>query len=134
VGDGDDAVAAARRLVAWVHGHVAQEPSVTVPSARAVLAAGRGDCNEHAVLLTALARAAGIPARVVAGAVYANDGFYYHAWTELWLGGWISADAVFDQIPTDATHVKLMDGGPERHLALVNVIGRLAFAVEGVSS
>jgi hypothetical protein len=134
VGDGDDAVAAARRLVAWVHGHLAQEPSVTVPSARAVLAAGRGDCNEHAVLLTALARAAGIPARVVAGAVYANDGFYYHAWTELWLGAWISADAVFDQIPTDATHVKLMDGGPERHIALVNVIGRLAFAVEGVSS
>jgi len=134
VGDTDDAVIAARRLVHWVYSHVAKEPSVTVPSARAVLAAGRGDCNEHAVLLTALARASGIPARMVAGAVYANDGFYYHAWTELWLGGWISADAVFDQLPVDATHVKLMDGGPERHIALVSVVGRLAFEVEGVSS
>ena len=134
VGDASDAIIAARRLVHWVYTHVAKEPSVTVPSARAVLAAGRGDCNEHAVLLTALARASGIPARMVAGAVYANDGFYYHAWTELWLGAWISADAVFDQLPVDATHVKLMDGGPERHIALVSVIGRLAFEVEGVSS
>lgn len=134
VGDADDAVIAARRLVGWVYAHVAKEPSVTVPSARAVLAAGRGDCNEHAVLLTALARASGIPARMVAGAVYANDGFYYHAWTELWLGRWISADAVFDQLPTDATHVKLIEGGPERHIALASVIGRLAFEVEGGSS
>ncbi len=63
-----------------------------------------------------------------------NDGFYYHAWTELWLGEWISADAVFDQLPADATHIKLMDGGPERHIALVSIIGRLAFEVEEVSS
>lgn len=125
-----DAREAARRLVLWVEDALDKTPSVTVPSAREVLASRRGDCNEHAVLLTALARAAGIPARVVAGAVYANDGFYYHAWTELWLDGWTSADAVFGQLPTDATHVKLLEGGPERHLALAGVIGQLAFAVE----
>jgi transglutaminase-like putative cysteine protease len=102
---------------------------VTVPSAREVLGSRRGDCNEHAVLLAALARAAGIPARVIAGAVYANDGFYYHAWNELWLGAWVSADAVFDQIPADATHVKLIEGGLEQQMALAGIIGRLAFAV-----
>jgi transglutaminase-like putative cysteine protease len=100
-----------------------------MPSARAVLRARRGDCNEHAVLLTALARAAGVPARVVAGAVYLDDGFYYHAWTEMWLGTWVSADAVFDQLPADATHVKLVEGGPERHFQLAGVIDRLAFTV-----
>jgi len=130
VGDAGDAVTAARRLVAWVNEHIVKAPSVTVPSAREVLSAARGDCNEHAVLLTALARAVGIPARVVAGTVYAGDGFYYHAWTELWLGSWVSADGVFGQLPTDATHIKLIDGGPERHLALASVIGQLAFAVE----
>ena len=31
---------------------------------------------------------------------------------------WVSADAVFDQLPADATHVKLVEGGPERHLEL----------------
>lgn len=123
-----DAAAKARRIVRWVRENLTQEPSLTVPSARDVLRARRGDCNEHAVLVAALARAAGIPARVVAGAVYAGDAFYYHAWNELWLGRWVSADAVFAQLPVDATHVKLVDGGPEQHLELGAVIGRLAFA------
>src|SRR5207253_3255084 len=70
VGSERDATAAAHALVAWVNEHLEQAPSVTVPSAREVLAARRGDCNEHAVLLAALARAAGIPARVVAGSVF----------------------------------------------------------------
>ena len=92
VGAERDATAAARALVAWVNAHLEQAPSVTVPSAREVLAARRGDCNEHAVLLTVLARAAGIPARLVAGAMYLDGAFYYHAWTELWLGAWITAE------------------------------------------
>jgi transglutaminase-like putative cysteine protease len=129
VGDAADARTAAARLVGWVHDQVEKAPSVTVPSAREVLASRRGDCNEHAVLLAALARAAGIPARIIAGAVYANDGFYYHAWNELWLGAWVSADAVFDQLPADATHVKLIEGGLEQQMALMGIIGQLAFAV-----
>lgn len=128
-GDATDPRAVARRLVAWVHDTVEKAPSVTVPSAREVLDSRRGDCNEHAVLLAALARAAGIPARVIAGTVYANDGFYYHAWNELWVGAWVTADAVFDQFPADATHVKLIAGGLEKQVALASVIGQLAFAV-----
>jgi transglutaminase-like putative cysteine protease len=132
VGDATDAVTATRRLVEWVGEHLEKAPSVTVPSAREVLAAGRGDCNEHAALLTALARAAGIPARVVAGAVYADDAFYYHAWTEVWLGRWVSADSVFGQLPADATHVKLVAGDAEHYAALAGTIGKLAFTLEEV--
>ena len=117
-----------------MHENLTQEPSLTVPSARDVLRARRGDCNEHAVLVAALLRAAGLPARLVAGAVYAGDGFYYHAWDELWLGRWVSADAVFAQLPVDATHVKLVDGGPERQVELAAVLGRLAFATVGAGS
>jgi hypothetical protein len=40
----------------------------------------------------------------------------------------VTADAVFDQMPTDATHVKLIEGGPEQHLNLAGVLGRLGFA------
>src|SRR3989442_1538119 len=130
VGSGRDATAAARALVAWVNEHLEQAPSVTIPSAREVLAARRGDCNEHAVLLAALARAAGIPARVVGGAMYLDGAFYYHAWTELWLGTWVSADAVLRQLPTDATHVKLLEGGPERHMELAGIVGELRFTAE----
>jgi transglutaminase-like putative cysteine protease len=137
VGDEQDPVAAARKLVDWVHENVAKEPSLTVPSAREVAKSRRGDCNEHAVLLTALARSVGIPARVVAGAIYGTpdvDGFYYHAWSELWLGEWVSADAVFGQMPVDATHVKLLEGGPERHMALAEVIGQLELEMVGSES
>ena len=133
VGNEQDPVVAARKLVDWVTENLVKEPALTVPSAREVVKSRRGDCNEHAVLLTALARAAGIPARVVAGAIYGvvgdpgEPGFYYHAWSELWLGSWVSADAVYGQMPVDATHVKLLEGGPERHMALAEVIGQLQF-------
>jgi hypothetical protein len=129
VGDEADPTRRARALVRWVGRNLEQAPSVTMPSARQVLEARRGDCNEHAVLLAALARAADVPARVVAGAVYLNDGFYYHAWTELWLGSWVSADAVFAQMPADVTHVKLVEGGPERHFQLAGLLDRLRFRV-----
>lgn len=113
------------RVLEWIAANVEREPSLTIPSARDVLRARRGDCNEHAVLVAALLRAAGVPTRIVAGLAYANDGFYYHAWNEVWLDGWMSADAVFQQMPVDATHVKLLDGGPERHALLADVVGRL---------
>jgi hypothetical protein len=128
VGDETDPAGRARRLLRWVRTNMTQSPSLTVPSAREVLRTLRGDCNEHAVLLTALARAAGIPARVVAGVVYQDGDFFYHAWSELWLDGWISADAVFAQMPADATHVKLLEGGPEVHAQLARLMGRLSFA------
>jgi hypothetical protein len=128
-----DSVLAARRLVEWVNDHVTQAPSLTIPSAREALRERRGDCNEHAVLLAALGRAAGIPSRVAAGAMYADGAFLYHAWTEFWLGSWVSADAVFRQMPVDATHVKLVEGGPERHGELARIIGRLDFAPAGAT-
>jgi Transglutaminase-like superfamily len=121
-----------QRILDWVSANVEREPSLTMPSARDVLRTRRGDCNEHAVLVAALARAAGVPARIVAGLAYAGDGFYYHAWNEVWLGGWVSVDGVFKQMPVDATHVKLLEGGPERHVQLAEVVGRLTFIrVEG---
>ncbi|MFM8410035.1 MAG: transglutaminase-like domain-containing protein [Alphaproteobacteria bacterium] len=123
-----DAAVAARRLLKWVNDHMTQAPSLTVPSAREALRERRGDCNEHAVLLAALGRAAGIPSRVAAGAMYADGAFLYHAWTEFWLGSWVTADAVFRQMPVDATHVKLVEGGPEHHGELARIVGRLEFA------
>jgi transglutaminase-like putative cysteine protease len=125
VGDATAAADKVRRVLDWVIANVEREPSLTIPSARDVLRTRRGDCNEHAVLVAALVRAAGVPARIVAGLAYAGDGFYYHAWNEVWLDGWVSADAVFDQMPVDATHVKLLEGGPERHVGLAEIVGRL---------
>jgi transglutaminase/protease-like cytokinesis protein 3 len=57
-----------------------------------------GDCTEHAVLLAALARAQGLPARVVIGTLVASVegelGGFGHAWTEIYRdGAWKLVDA-----------------------------------------
>jgi hypothetical protein len=90
---------------------------------------GAGDCNEHAVLFAALARAVGLPTRVVAGAVYLDEAFLYHAWCEVWLGRWVSVDPVLNQLPADATHLKFVVGGPDEHFAMIEIVGRLQVEV-----
>lgn len=120
---------AARRLQEFVFRRLRKVPTVIVPNALQVLDAGEGDCNEHATLFAALARAAGLPARVVAGVVYIDGAFYYHAWNEVWLDRWISLDPVLDQFPADVTHVKFAAGGPEEQLEMIGIVGRLRLDV-----
>ena len=124
-----DAVRAARRLLDWTYTALDKVPTVGLPTALAALESKKGDCNEHAVLFTALARAAGLPARVAAGVVYLDGAFYYHAWSEVWLGQWVAADPVFHQFPADATHIKFVEGGPEEHLALLKIIGKVGMEI-----
>jgi hypothetical protein len=131
-----DAERAARKLLDWVHDNLAKVPTISVPNALQVLDERKGDCNEHAVLYAALARAAGLPARMLAGIVYmpadgdVPGGFYYHAWNEVWLGQWIAVDPTFEQFPADATHVVLVEGDPNKDVALIGVVGQLRLEVE----
>jgi hypothetical protein len=128
--DARDAGAATERLRHWVRTHLRQRPAATIPNAVQVLQTRTGDCNEHAVLFAALARAVGLPARVVSGVVYLDGAFLYHAWNEVWLGeGWVSVDTAFDQMPADATHIKLVEGGPEAHAELMSLVGSLSIEI-----
>jgi len=66
--------------------------------ASVVARSAQGDCTEHAVLLTALARGLGLPARVIIGTlVIEHDqgvGAFGHAWAEIYQDGrWQVADA-----------------------------------------
>jgi hypothetical protein len=119
----------ARKIMTWVYKNVEKRPVISVPSALEVLKNMVGDCNEHAALLTGLLRALGIPARVCVGIVYARGRFYYHAWTEGFLGRWISMDAALNQMPTDATHIKLVEGGLDRQVDIIALIGKLKLEV-----
>lgn len=135
IGDAPDRLEAVRRLNTFVFEYLDKVPTISVPNGLAVLRSGEGDCNEHTALFVSLARAAGIPARTVAGVVYservtAKGGFYYHAWPEVRLGGeadWIPLDPTFGQLPADATHVKLIEGELDRQVEIMSVMGRLAF-------
>ena len=135
VGSFEDRLLAVRKLNNWVFESLAKTPVMGVPNALEVLRIRQGDCNEHTSLFVALARAAGIPARIVAGVVFSDriagtGAFYYHAWPEVYLGeqaGWVAVDPTFGQVPADATHVKLVEGDLDRQIEIMGVMGRLGF-------
>ncbi|MDE3217305.1 MAG: transglutaminase domain-containing protein [Gemmatimonadota bacterium] len=119
----------AERINRWVHDSLRKRISFGVPDALQVLRARSGDCNEHTQLYIALARAAGIPARAVAGLAYVNGKFYYHAWPEVYLGRWVAVDPTFGEFPADAAHVRFVVGGLARQVELVHLIGVLRVQV-----
>jgi len=118
-----------RRLVGWVYKNIAKRPVLSLPDALSTLDNRVGDCNEHAVLLAALARAAGIPCRVEAGLVYLKGRFYYHAWNLVYVGRWITVDAVYNQVPADVSHIRLVSGSTSQQLDLIGIIGKLQLKV-----
>lgn len=120
-----DSRQAARILNEWVYNNLEKKPVVSIPSALEILEQRVGDCNEHTTLFTALARAAGIPTRMAGGIVYMNNGFYYHAWPEVWLGQWIAVDPTFNQFPADATHIRFVIGNLDQQTEIMRLVGKL---------
>jgi Transglutaminase-like superfamily len=99
-----------KHLVSWVATEVKDE-IVDSFSAVEVLHTRKGECQAHAMLYTAMARAAGIPTRLAGGLVYMEEvGFIYHAWAESYADGWVTVDPTFNQVGVDGTHIKLVDG------------------------
>ena len=123
------------RLLAWIEANIAQE-AVDAFSAADVLRERRGECQGHAYLFAALARALGMPTRVVNGLVYSapQGGFLYHTWNEVWIAGegWRPVDATFGQPVADATHVALAVGEGAAEIApLTAMVGRARIASVG---
>ena len=132
VGDTPGVYAASARLVHEVYRRLEKAYGVSRDRASEVLAFGKGDCTEHALLFTALARASGIPARQVHGLVFARyddkvPALYWHAWVEVRSGGeWIAVDPTFDQPVADATHVALGRGTQVDTVSLLGALEVLA--------
>ena len=129
LGDTRDPLSAASKLLGWVYRNIEKKPVLSIPSALEVLSTRVGDCNEHAVLLTALLRAAGIPARLCVGLVYSRNMFYYHAWVEAWLGEWISMDPILNQMPADASHLKWIEGNLSRQLEIIRIMENMKIRI-----
>ena len=121
--------AKARQIVDWVYKNVEKTPVVSVPDALETLKTRKGDCNEHAVLVTALGRAAGVPTRIETGLVYLRGRFYYHAWNAFYLGSWITADAAFGQFPADVTHLRFVSGDPRSWVDVMGLLGQLQLTI-----
>jgi transglutaminase-like putative cysteine protease len=124
-----DALRAVRRIGTWMENSIEKKPTMSLPSALEVLETKVGDCNEHTILFAALARSVGIPTRVVAGIVYFEGSFFYHAWNEVYLGEWVAYDPLINELPADATHIKLVEGGLDKQLDILSVVGLLSIDV-----
>jgi hypothetical protein len=132
IGDEKDTAAIAARLCAWVHDNVRTTYTARMTNALEVLEHPEGDCTEHSILFVGLARAAGVPAREVAGLIYVDGptpGFYFHQWAKVWVGKWIDVDPTFNQPLADVTHVKLAEGDLYEQTKLVPIIGQLQIQV-----
>ena len=99
---------AAEKLCQWVYASIREKKmNGGFASSLTALQSLSGDCTEHTVLFIALARAAGIPARICSGIVFAKDAFYYHFWPEVYVGKWVQMDPTLDQTIADANHIQL---------------------------
>ncbi|MEW5984193.1 MAG: transglutaminase-like domain-containing protein [Acidobacteriota bacterium] len=107
-----DAWEAARRLSAGVGNNI----KGAIPgggSARGTFDQRAGECGGHSFLMAAFARAVGIPARAVWGAMYTprNGGeFGQHAWNEVYMGaaGWIPVDTTITETDyVDSGHIRV---------------------------
>ncbi len=116
----------AKRIFEWVYKNLEKRGSVTIPTAKQVLRDRYGDCNEHATLYAAFARAAGIPTEIMVGLIFQGDGFYYHAWNVSWIGGrWVPVDPVYGEFPARPYRITLQQGSLEKQANIMAVIGDL---------
>ena len=127
VGDERDSYQAAQKINRWVYQNIRKVGTAALSNAVETLESRQGDCTEHTVLFVALCRAAGIPAREVAGvtAIEGGEGLYYHAWPEVWVGRWLAVDPTLGQDVADATHIKFAVGGADQLFRIVALFGRI---------
>ncbi|MFN8816028.1 MAG: transglutaminase-like domain-containing protein [bacterium] len=118
-GESDQAVT--ERLRQFVYRSIsAKNMSVGFATAGETARTLEGDCTEHAVLLAAVLRAAGLPARAVTGLIYveqaegARDVFGFHMWTQALIAApdgkrrWVDFDATLPGgTRYDAAHIAL---------------------------
>lgn len=107
----------AELLQRWVFENIEKRQSVDIPSALEVLEKKRGDCTEHSLLLVALLRASGVPAREVHGLVYSGRKktpvFAGHRWVEFHNGHqWVSVDPTVGKLYVPATYISFGSDTP----------------------
>ncbi len=140
VGETKDAAEAAVRIRSFVTEYITRKDfSVGYATASEVAASRQGDCSEHAVLLAAMCRAAGIPARVVSGLLYVEEFagrknvFGGHAWVQVYVDNkWVGLDASRAGRTFGPGYITLAtgNGDPADFFSIISTLGN--FTIEKV--
>jgi len=102
---------AACRLSNWIAENI--DGSIHGGSALETFSRGDGACGSQSMLMAALCRAVGIPARVVWGCLYTPEyggSFGHHGWNEVYMGeaGWIPLDVTIHETDyVNSGHIRL---------------------------
>lgn len=144
IGEEKNAWRAAKKIAEWVEREMTANYDVGFATATEILENREGDCSEHTVIMVALCRAVGIPAKAAVGVMYGDGIFAYHMWPEVYVGRWINLDAKWlavdeetGQYYTDATHIKFGRTSLNENIfeemvkAISEIIGKLKLEICG---
>ena len=141
-----DNVPSPAELEQFVFDHITNKSySRAFDLASRVAATREGDCTEHAVLLAALARAHGYPARVVFGNLVLDfdEGLFAfgHAWAEIYVDdAWQIRDATLPENDPSLRQARylpagdLREEGPAYFMALVETMATMPTRISNVGS
>lgn len=115
----------AREIHRWVQDSVTTVLGTGTVGALPVLQSREGDATGRTLLFVALARAAGVPARVANGVVYVRGRFHTHTWPEILLRDWVAVDPALGLYPAGASHIRLRIGPLSREGDLTRLLGNL---------
>lgn len=112
IGKSDTVIEATQKVRKYVLSTVNVNAGIGVMrDADEILETKEGVCRDHAILMAAILRAGNIPTKLIAGMVYAEGAFYYHAWVEVWDGNqWVGVDSTRMADYLTATHIKTAEG------------------------
>ncbi len=129
--EGGDKIAA---MADWIHNHLDYAPGSSdgTTTAADAFVAHRGVCRDFAHLLIAMARAAGIPARMVGAYAWQLDPQDFHAIVEVWLeGGWHLVDAT--RLAPIEGIVRIGVGRDATDISFLTVFGEAQFIAQRVN-
>ena len=107
-----NAYVVAGEIIKWTAGNIKFTLNAPLLSGCEVLEKKVGHCAHYATLFASLARAAGIPTKVVIGLVNieANPHIWApHMWNEVWVGEWIAVDPTRGEFITGPSHIKFAE-------------------------
>jgi hypothetical protein len=125
-GDEKDAYVIAESIVKWTASNIKFVVNAPILTGPEVLERKTGHCLHHSILCASLARAAGIPTKIVTGFVNLKADphrWSAHLWNEVWVGEWIAVDPTRGEFVTGPSHVKFAEAST--YLGIQGAVSRL---------
>lgn len=111
-----------RERTSWVSRRLADDLQVAALTPEEALAAGRGDCTAHALVLERELDDRGYDARLVTGFILDDGMLRRHRWVIVRVGAdWLPVDPMFDEVPASPAHLALaIHGASPDELAFID--------------